>query len=80
MRTSIVRVEPHAPQPPILRGHFLVHYQVDGKAGRRIIILPGTWADGEAEFEKAKLIFEEEGLLKPDTQPVAPADQASPGR
>lgn len=64
VRAEITHLQAHAPVPPIKRGYFWVHYQRDGVAAKRIIICPGVFAGGQAEFERAKSLFEGEGLLQ----------------
>ena len=62
-KEKIIFIEPHPPIQPIIRGYFWIHYRENGQPRKRIIILPGFGAGGKKEFEKAKSIFESEGLL-----------------
>jgi hypothetical protein len=63
-RKHITRVEAHPPVTGITRGYFWIHYQDAGEIKKRIIILPGSLSGGALEYEKAKRIFELEGMMK----------------
>ncbi|MDH5490995.1 MAG: hypothetical protein OEY14_03385 [Myxococcales bacterium] len=64
-RAQIERIEAQEPRRGVTRGYFTVHYRVGDALKRRLIMLPGTLAEGEREYRRAREIFEREGWLEP---------------
>lgn len=62
-RAAIRAIEAHPPHPPMTRGYFNVFFTEDGQERTRIIMLPGSLADGQAEYERAESILRTSGLL-----------------
>ena len=62
-RSAIKRIEVHAPKPPLTRGYFTVLFDEGGKLRKRLIILPGSMEDGSTEYQHAKTVLTEAGLL-----------------
>ena len=61
-RVAITRIEGRPPVAPLTRGHFMVHFTENGKALRRLVILPGVLEGGAAEYERALELLRREGL------------------
>ncbi len=62
--SSVQRVEPRPPRPPLTRGYFVVHFLENDRPRKRLIILPGSLSSSSREFAKAVRVFEASGLLK----------------
>ena len=72
-RLTIRSVEAHPPRPPITRGYFRVWFADDrGQQRQRLIMLPGSLSDGDAEYGKAVAAMRVAGLLPPAEQPGLP--------
>lgn len=63
-RSTIQSVEAHLPRPPFTRGYFAVQFDDNGKLKKRLIILPGSMQGGSEEFNRAKDLLMQVGLLK----------------
>ncbi len=61
-RKSIRRVQAHPPHAPVTRGYFNVEFEEQGVTRQRLIILPGSLEDGNAEFQRALEILRQAGL------------------
>jgi hypothetical protein len=61
--SSIERIEPCKPRPPLTRGYFVVHFRENGVPRRRLVLLPGSLSGGGREFEHARRVLERAGLL-----------------
>ena len=59
---TIEHVDVHPPRPPWIRGYFAVLFRRGKTLKKRLIMLPGSWDDGQVEFEKAVKIFEDQQL------------------
>jgi hypothetical protein len=62
IRRDISRIEAHPPKPPVARGHFVVHFVENGRALRRMVILPGVAQGGNAEYDLAVALLRAEGF------------------
>ena len=63
-RSTIRKIEPHAPRPPATRGYFVVHFEEGGNLRKRMIMLPGSLEGGQAEYIHAINVLNEAGLIK----------------
>ncbi|MCR9118088.1 MAG: hypothetical protein NXI22_14220 [bacterium] len=61
-RASIQQITARGPVSPLTRAHFIVKFEHQGKTATRLIILPGAFQNGRAEYEKALNAFEAAGL------------------
>jgi hypothetical protein len=62
-RSTIRKIEPHAPRPPATRGYFVVHFEQGGNVRKRMIMLPGSLEGGQAEYAHAINVLREAGLI-----------------
>ena len=62
-RSAIRAVEAHRPRPPLTRGYFVVLFEERGRARKRFIMLPGSWANGGEEYARAEAAMRASGLL-----------------
>ncbi len=62
-RSTIRTVEAHPPRPPITRGYFVVWFEEEGKTRNRLIMLPGSMANGQEEYVRAEAAMRATGLL-----------------
>ncbi len=62
-RAAIQRIRAHRPIPLLTRGYFDVSFNDGDQLRRRLIILPGYFAGGSDEFEKAVAVLGDVGLL-----------------
>lgn len=62
VRAAITRIEARPPMAPVTRGHFIVHFTENGRALRRLLILPGVLDGGAAEYARAIDLLRQEGL------------------
>ena len=63
MRAAIKRIEGRPPVAPVTRGYFIVHFEENGQALRRVVLLPGVLDGGGAEYTRAVELFRREGLV-----------------
>jgi len=63
-RSTIRKIEQHAPRPPATRGYFVVHFEEGGNLRKRMIMLPGSLEGGQAEYAHAISVLSEAGLIK----------------
>jgi hypothetical protein len=62
-RSAIRSVEAHAPKPPLTRGYFIRLFDEGGNQRKRMIMLPGSMEGGNKEYQHAKTVLAEAGLL-----------------
>ncbi len=61
-RTQIQTIVACKPMPPTTRGYFTIAFLENSRQVQRLIILPGVLDGGEAEFQKALMVFQSCGL------------------
>ena len=62
-RAHIVSVEARGPREGLTRAYFTVHYRDGTAIKKRLIMLPGSLSSGAAEYQKARQVFIDAGLL-----------------